>query len=112
MLFFFGWAPTAVVSWWLSLVFRAMLWDDADLRVLVCACLQLGMNEFADMTVDEYRQHALGYDAKLLTNRPLRAEPFIYEDTVAPAEIDWREKGAVAKVKNQLLVSAGLRCPA
>lgn len=66
--------------------------------------LQLGMNEFADLTEDEYKQKALGYDASLRANRPLRAEPFMYENTRPPKSIDWREKGAVAHVKNQLLV--------
>src|SRR5689334_5485913 len=65
------------------------------------------MGEFADLTVEEYRERALGYDGR--QQRPLRQNsgPFIYEDTKPPAEVDWRSKDAVTKVKNQLLVSFG-----
>lgn len=70
--------------------------------------LQLGMNKFADLSLEEYRQR-LGFDgAAASKDRQTRLQSggrFIYEDTVAPKEIDWREKGAVGPVKNQLLVS-------
>ena len=70
------------------------------------------MNQFADLTVEEFRSRALGYDAQLRPRRPLRAgERFIYEDTKPPAGgVDWRAKGAVAEVKNQLLVRTAASC--
>jgi len=68
------------------------------------------MGQFADLTVDEYRERALGYDG--MQQRPLRQNtgPFIYEDTKPPTEVDWRSKDAVTKVKNQLLVSSTPPC--
>ena len=46
--------------------------------------MQLGMNVFADLSQDEYRQRALGYRADLRQPRSsLQAAPFLYEDTVS-----------------------------
>lgn len=66
----------------------------------------LGMTPFADLTHEEWKRHALGYRSDLksqrLQSRPATV-PFRYEATEPPKEVDWREKGAVAEVKNQQL---------
>ena len=61
-------------------------------------CLQLGMNVFADMTQDEYRQKALGFRPDLASQRTLKSSPFVYENTVPPKEVDWLKAGAVTPV--------------
>eukprot|EP00887_Chlorella_sp_A99_P001556 scaffold8.g1556.t1 len=65
----------------------------------------LGMNTFADLTHDEYRARALGYRADLAAGRKQRlgTAPFLYANTTPAKEVDWRAKGAVSEVKNQLL---------
>jgi hypothetical protein len=61
---------------------------------------QLALNEFADLSWDEFRTHRLGLAPVNATARRANAA-FAYADTVAPAAVDWRAKGAVARVKNQ-----------
>ncbi|WVZ87631.1 hypothetical protein U9M48_034238 [Paspalum notatum var. saurae] len=63
---------------------------------------RLGMNQFADLTNDEFRAAYLG--ARLPARTGVRAAGERYrhdgrEDL--PESVDWRDKGAVAPVKNQ-----------
>ncbi|KAL3634178.1 hypothetical protein CASFOL_021232 [Castilleja foliolosa] len=64
---------------------------------------KLGLNRFADLTNEEYRKAYLGTrpDGKrrLTGGKSDRYEPKLGESL--PDSIDWREKGAVAAVKDQ-----------
>jgi hypothetical protein len=64
---------------------------------------QLALNEFADLSWDEFRTQGLGLAPVNQTARLARAASgsFSYESTVPPSSIDWRAKNAVARVKNQ-----------
>jgi len=57
----------------------------------------LALNDFADMTLDEFKTAKLGfiYDPSLPKNTVYRSLQDI------PKAIDWRDKGAVTPVKNQ-----------
>lgn len=63
----------------------------------------LSLNEFADMSWDDFKRDKLGLDASLLKDRA-RAQPssFIYQDVqLVEGGLDWRDHGAVTEVKNQ-----------
>ncbi|GMI78753.1 xylem cysteine peptidase 1 [Hibiscus trionum] len=61
----------------------------------------LGLNEFADLTHDEFKNKYLGLKPEVFKNRQSPAD-FTYRDVVdLPKSVDWRKKGAVTQVKNQ-----------
>ncbi|KAL1814991.1 hypothetical protein ACET3Z_017565 [Daucus carota] len=62
----------------------------------------LGLNEFADLSHEEFKEKYLGLKVDLSTRRESNPEDFIYKDVVdLPKSVDWRKKGAVTNVKNQ-----------
>ncbi|KAK9843554.1 hypothetical protein WJX81_008640 [Elliptochloris bilobata] len=61
----------------------------------------LGLNALADWSHEEYKQHMLGYRADLRPEHRKANSSFQYANAVAPPIVDWREKDAVAEVKNQ-----------
>lgn len=72
--------------------------------------LRLALNQFADLSREEFASTHLGYNPQLRTKKPMERRAtqapasFQYADVdVAdlPARVDWRDKGAVTPAKNQ-----------
>ncbi|TYG71417.1 hypothetical protein ES288_D05G394400v1 [Gossypium darwinii] len=62
---------------------------------------KLGLNEFADMTQDEFIATHTGYK---MQNNPtwLESTSFMYENYLnAPKSFNWRDQNAVTPIKNQ-----------
>jgi len=61
----------------------------------------LGVNEFADMTWDEFRSEKLGFKPVKVDGIPRYSNVDLNGKVTVPDSIDWVTKGAVTGVKNQ-----------
>jgi len=62
---------------------------------------RLGLNRFADITNEEYRNTYLGVRTKPERKQKLSARYQAADNEALPETVDWRTKGAVAAIKDQ-----------
>ncbi|KAJ8531538.1 hypothetical protein K7X08_026972 [Anisodus acutangulus] len=60
---------------------------------------KLGVNEFADMTNEEFQATHNGY--RISSDQNIKPTSFRYENVAVPDSMDWREKGVVTGIKRQ-----------
>lgn len=61
----------------------------------------LGLNAHADLTNEEFKSTRLGFDAEAAKNRPRNVVAVQPSSNGVPDSVNWRDQGAVTKVKNQ-----------
>ncbi|CAH8358952.1 unnamed protein product [Eruca vesicaria subsp. sativa] len=65
---------------------------------------KLAVNQFADLTNEEFRSMYTGYKGRSVLSGQTKATSFRYENVSShalPISIDWRKKGAVTPIKDQ-----------
>nr|QBH22531.1 papain-family protein [Oldenlandia affinis] len=73
-----------------------------DERNKAVANYWLGLNEFSDLSHEEFKKMYLGLKIEGSPRKRQSEEEFTYRDVeVIPKSVDWRKKGAVTPVKNQ-----------
>merc|ERR1719342_637374 len=63
----------------------------------------VGINQFSDLTHQEFKDQYLGYNnpSKVHSLNKKSSEDISFSIKDLPESVDWREKGAISKVKNQ-----------
>lgn len=61
-----------------------------------------GVTQFSDLTYEEFKRSYLGLKRKLKLPADARKAPLLPTNDL-PEDFDWREKGAVTAVKNQVV---------
>ncbi|KAK9690912.1 hypothetical protein RND81_09G162800 [Saponaria officinalis] len=63
---------------------------------------ELGLNKFADLTNEEFRSMYFGAKPRAAERKTVRSDRYkVVDGEELPVTVDWREKGAVAHVKDQ-----------
>ena len=62
-----------------------------------------GVTQFSDLTTKEFKNQFLGLRSRLRLPSDANKAPILPTEDL-PADFDWREKGAVTPVKNQVFV--------
>lgn len=79
--------------------------DENNNNNSVSRTYKLGLTRFADLTNEEYRAKFLGVkimEGKRKVNFSAKSERYVFKDgDELPEAVDWRQKGAVAPVKDQ-----------
>ena len=60
-----------------------------------------GVNQFSHLTKEEFSALHLGFDADSINQKELRENVKILDERDVPNDIDWRNKGAIAAIRNQ-----------